>query len=106
MTARGFAAQATSDRPSGPPEFRDVLSVAGWADKAFRYLASVADPAALTGSPPASEPHEVDCVFLGRRLRYRADATAVTLRDAGRPVYRWRLGAAWADVGEPWLAVR
>jgi hypothetical protein len=106
MTARGFAAQASSDRPSGPPEFRDVLSVAGWADKAFRYLASVADPAAMRGSAPAPEAHEVDCVFLGRRLRYRADATEVTLREAERPVYRWRLGKPWANVWEPWLAVR
>jgi hypothetical protein len=106
MTARGFAAQATNRADGGPAELRDLLSVVGWADKAFRYLAGAADPAALGDATPAPDPHEADCVFLGRRLRYRADATAITVHEGGRLVYRLRHDADWADVWEPWLAVR
>jgi hypothetical protein len=104
MTGRGFAAQARPTLRPGPPEFRDLLSVAGWADKAFRYFAERADGAAPSGQvAPAA--HESECVFMGRRLSYRADAEGVTLRQRGRPVYRWRAGQDWAEA-EPWLAVR
>ncbi|HEV8634514.1 MAG TPA: hypothetical protein VG370_09805 [Chloroflexota bacterium] len=106
MTARGFAAQAQPTRRPGPPEFRDLLSVAGWTDKAFRYFASRCGPeAAAPTADPDPRPHEGECVFRGRRLAYRADAEGVALRDRGRLVYRWRVGDAWAEA-ESWLAVR
>ena len=68
--------------------------------------AGLADPAALKGAVDPPSPHDAECVFLGRRLRYRDDATEVTLHEAGRLVYRRRVDAEWADVYEPWLAVR
>jgi hypothetical protein len=102
MTARGFARQARPEGGSGPPEFRDLLTVAGWADKAFRWLAGKAEGEVTEPAPAA---HEAEATFLGRRLTYRADADGVTLRERGRVVYRWRPGDDWAEA-EPWVAVR
>jgi hypothetical protein len=38
-TAEGFVAQGRSTPPDGPPDLRDLLPVAGWADKALRWAA-------------------------------------------------------------------
>ncbi len=40
-TARGFASQISQREPGELPEFRDLLPVVGWNDKAFRYLTEV-----------------------------------------------------------------
>ncbi len=37
-TALGFASQRTQKAPPPLPDFRDLLPVCGWSDKAFRYL--------------------------------------------------------------------
>jgi len=37
-TAHGFASQVSQREPGKVPEFRDLLPVCGWSDKAFRYL--------------------------------------------------------------------
>jgi uncharacterized protein YyaL (SSP411 family) len=105
MTGRGFAAQAQPRPRPGPPEFRDLLSVAGWADKAFRYFASCSRPGATPTGDAEPTADECECVFRGRRLGLRADGDGIALRERGRLVYRWRVGDDWAEA-ESWLAVR
>lgn len=100
-TASGFAGQA-GGRPGPLPDFRDLLPVAGWCDKAFRWLA-----ARVAGEPPTvtSVPYETDCVFRGRRLRYR-ETPELLEAYAGRELrYRWCKGAPRPEVAreEFWL---
>jgi hypothetical protein len=101
QTATGFAAQA-GGRPPAEPEVRDVMHVAGWCDKAFRYLAAHAGPQL----PEAvSATFETPCTFQGRPLRFVETPSVIEIR-AGRHVrYRWQKGERWAAIAEQgfWL---
>jgi hypothetical protein len=101
QTATGFAGQAGT-RPPVLPDVRDVLHVAGWCDKAFRYLASRAGPVLPEAS---SAPFEAECVFRGRRMRLIETPELLEVARAGAAVYRWRKGQPWAEVAAPafWL---
>lgn len=97
QTATGFAGQAGGRLPT-LPDVRDLLHVAGWCDKAFRYLAGK-----VTAAPPAgaSRPFEAECVFRGRELRLRESAELLEISQPGGEVrYRWRKGASWPEVAE------
>lgn len=97
-TARGFASQVSQREPGPLPEFRDLLAVAGWTDKAFRYLAGTVDDRA--GSKEQGV-HEEDCVFRGKRYGYREDRDVVQVHLGGQARYRWRKGQAWAEMAAP-----
>ena len=98
--AEGFAAQASQRPPPTPPDVRDLLPVAGWADKSFRYLAGVADPVDLPEAPElVAASVELPCLFRGRPALFREDGAAVEVTEEGRGrgvLYRWRKGEAWA----------
>jgi hypothetical protein len=100
-TATGFAGQATG-REAGAPDVRDVLHVAGWVDKSFRYLASRVEGAVPAGTSGAVE---VECVFRGKGVRYLETPEAIEVRAGSDVRYRWRKGNDWAEVAEPefWL---
>lgn len=101
QTATGFSAQA-GGVPSDVADVRDVLHVAGWCDKAFRYLASQTGPDLPIVE---SKPFEKVCVFQGQpmRLTETQDALEISRRDC--VCYRWRKGEPWAEiaVAEFWL---
>lgn len=101
QTARGFAAQAGGRRPN-VPDLRDVLHVAGWCDKALRYLAAHASPAVAVAE---SDPFETDCIFGGRTLRLRETSALLEITSGGATVYRWYKGATSPEIATPefWL---
>ena len=107
-TAHGFASQVSQRRPDDLPEFRDLLPVCGWADKAFRYL-SEALPTSASLCPSDEEQEErerpemfqTDCVFRGQRMKYREDRLTLELWQGKRLLYRWRKGDPWPEVCEP-----
>ncbi len=104
-TARGFASQASQRQPGTVPEFRDILPVCGWNDKAWRYLTEVVDSASKPFSvgsdwQPVSV-MECECMVRDQRCLYREDQTAIELRRGGALLYRWRKGADWAEVCAP-----
>ena len=111
-TAYGFASQISQRDPEAIPEFRDLLPVVGWNDKAFRYLAE-ALPADVTseggghwrpsGHRRFSSRVERECVFRGQRLHYREDEGGIVAMQGRDVVYRWRKGSSWADVCVPQL---
>lgn len=97
-TAYGFAHRG-SERPyTGLPDFRDLLPVVGWCDKALRGLALVAAPArpapgAITGD--VTRP----CTWKGRRCVFYEDAATIGLEQAnGRTLYRWAKGQTWPEI--------
>jgi hypothetical protein len=103
-TAQGFAAILGGRADPHLPELRDVLHVVGWADKAFRYLAEVADPIAEP-LPSSGEICAADCTFRGRRLHILESPAELRMEHAGRTVYRWQKGDDWAHIGVRWLDV-
>lgn len=100
-TAAGFAAQA-GGRPGPLPDFRDLLPVAGWCDKAFRYLAGRAR-GGLAAATLA--PDEAECTFGGRRMRYRETPELIEVVAGKEARYRWRKGAERPEIAreEFWL---
>ncbi|HEY8744936.1 MAG TPA: hypothetical protein VIU62_17745 [Chloroflexota bacterium] len=104
-TAHGFAAILDGRANSQMPELRDLLHVAGWADKAFRYLADVADPPAEP-LPPTGESFEAACLFQGRQLHLLESPAELRLEHQGRTAYRWQRGRDWAWIGPAWLDLR
>lgn len=100
-TARGFRAQINQRHdPAGLPDFRDNVPVAGWADKAFAWLAGRVPQ----GQPlPAAQTAQValDCTIRGRRAQWRETAGEMALSSGGRVLYHWRKGQLWAAVVAP-----
>jgi hypothetical protein len=101
QTARGFAGQAGGQLPARP-DMRDVLHVAGWCDKAFRYLAAHVGAASPTGT---SMPFEVECTFRGKTMQLRETPQLLEVTDHNNVCYRWRKGEPWAELAAPefWL---
>lgn len=101
QSARGFGAQISQRQPGALPDFRDLLPVCGWADKAFRYLASRLEQGAVI-SPTQPQPLEAECSFRGVRCRYAENESRIVLTNArGNVIYNWDKGAPWARVSEP-----
>ena len=79
---------------------RDLFPVAGWNDKAFRYLASAPWPLPPPeGMDTGGAVVEMDapCTWRGRPARYTENGEQVGVTVAGRPVYEWRKGEPWAE---------
>lgn len=98
QTATGFAAQAGSS-PRLLPDVRDVLHVAGWCDKAFRYLTTQA----LTISP-TNEPgnFEIACTFQGNDFKLVETPEVLEITNPkGHVFYKWNKGQPWAEVAAP-----
>jgi hypothetical protein len=96
-TARGFASQVSQRQFNRFPDFRDLIGVCGWADKAFRFLTSL-----VTKSPVAKtlENRNADqtCLFRGKGATFREDEQVVELRQEDTVIYRWCKGACWPEV--------
>jgi hypothetical protein len=97
-TARGFAGMINQRAPGTLPDFRDVLGVCGWSDKAFHYLTSRSEAAqAVVQDRPL--PHlSMPCRYRGKPAILREDETQIEVRQGQLTLYRWRKGMAWAEV--------
>jgi hypothetical protein len=95
--AHGFACQASQKSPAGFPEFRDLIGVCGWTDKAFRYLTRNVANAPLKGIDEI-EPVEQPCLHRGEEAVYYEDDQVMELQHKGEILYRWRKGEPWAEV--------
>lgn len=94
--ARGFGAQVHQRQEEGPPDARDLLPVAGWNDKAFRYLAGQVERVPGAAAAPVREP----CTWQGRPAEFHEDEAVVEVTLRGRGGYRWRKGEPWAALVE------
>ncbi len=102
QTARGFAAQI-GGKPGKKSDFRDLLHVVGWCDKAFHWLAAHASGAPLPGVE--SQPYRSECAFQCLALDFFEDRERVQAVQAGKSVYLWIKGESWAREAAPafWL---
>jgi hypothetical protein len=101
QTATGFAAQA-SGKYESILDLRDILHVAGWCDKAFRYLTSTVGP----GLPECqSSEFEAPCIFRGQQLYLVETPEMLEVYRDHEACYRWRKGERWPEVAseELWL---
>jgi hypothetical protein len=78
------------------------MHVAGWCDKAFRYLAAHVE----TELPEAtSASFEAGCIFQGQQMRVVETAEYLEITRCSAVCYRWRKGELWPEVATPefWL---
>ncbi len=103
QTARGFGGMANG-RPPELPDVRDLLHVAGWTDKAFRYLAAAATAAAPVDAI-SDYVFEAPCELHGNRLVMRETPGQLEFSSGGTPRYLWRKGDRWPVCASPefWL---
>ncbi|MFN8377220.1 MAG: hypothetical protein U0452_00975 [Anaerolineae bacterium] len=97
-TAHGFAAQASQKLKSSVPEFRDVMPVCGWVDKAFAWLCSRIDPGSPIPPTSATQSVEEECTLRGKRCVYRETDQTMELWQNDNLLYRWNKGEMWADI--------
>lgn len=104
-TGHGFSMKISQGQPSAKPEFRDVMPVCGWADKAFRYLVSQtsADAFAAVDTTSALDV-DIACTVRGQDIHYHEDESVIELRQLnGTTIYQWRKGTDWAHIKTPML---
>jgi hypothetical protein len=102
-TAHGFAAQASQRLKSTLPDFRDVMPVCGWADKAFAWLAGTLDTNTLIPLTGSDQSVDVECSLNGKRCLYRETGETMELWRDDALLYRWRKGDMWAEIHTPQL---
>lgn len=98
-TAYGLGHKGRTAPPTGLPDFRDVLPVAGWCDKAFRALALLIDPEKMSSGVTA-QVAEVVCTWKGQRCRYREDTESMSLlreRD-DHLLYQWSKRSSYPSI--------
>jgi hypothetical protein len=94
-TGEGFTSQRSQARPTDPPDFRDLVPVAGWNDKTFRLLCTLLPE----GTPlPETTGAEVERrVRIGDRLGTLIEsADELRLEADGATLYRWCKDEPWA----------
>jgi len=91
-TALGFEYKGLCRSPPIIPEFRDVLHVCGWNDKALRALALLLPTRANIPSAD-TRVSRVVCRFKGKKLQFVENEDYVLLRKRnGTDYYRWIKG--------------
>lgn len=98
-TAHGLGRKGHIKGYQGQPDFRDVLPVVGWCDKAFRALALCCDVPEIPQIPETIPDTELPCTWKGQACVYREDQYHITLTTLNRcrTLYRWRKGQHYPD---------
>jgi hypothetical protein len=94
-TAWGFSRLVSQGHPPASAEFRDLLPVCGWVDKAFHFLARQVDgalPATTTVSREIRQP----CTFAGQSGTYVETETDIRFQQGQESLYHWQKGSPWA----------
>lgn len=99
QTASGFGSQTTQRLFSDPPDFRDLMPIVGWNDKAFAFLAESLAP----GDPDSLPESDVAPVELQVSVRSEVgklieDDASIEVVVRGNGVYEWRKLEPWAAV--------
>ena len=100
-TSHGLGHKGGVKAPPSLPDFRDVLPVAGWTDKAFRGLA-LSLPVGFNDqvSLAAQSPTNVACTWKGTPCLYveSEDELSLISKHGNRPLYRWQKRLPYPDV--------
>jgi len=98
-TAYGLATRGALRPYRGLPDFRDLLPVVGWCDKAFRAL-SMMSPSLETCLPARVELY---CVWRNLPCCYIEDDKTIILRDEHeQTLYEWHKGASYPAIIKLW----
>lgn len=97
-TADGFAALESSQLRNRLPDFRDLLPVCGWVDKAFYYLAQQVQPDWQIPSFSGIKQVTLPCIFRGKVSDFLESEDCIQVSRAGKIIYSWEKGKTWAKI--------
>ncbi len=100
-SAYGFGLQVSQREKAGLPDFRDLLPVCGWTDKAFRYLAlQLQSTETLVPDLAAAQSIRLNCSVDGQAAVYAEDQQQMLISDVSgkKTFYEWQKGEAWSRV--------
>jgi hypothetical protein len=99
-TGYGFAQRGSRRAYHGTPEFRDVLPVVGWCDKAFRALALIAPPTNPEILHRTEAETQVECIWKGRPCVFHESISDIVVRDArtNQAIFHWSKGECYPSI--------
>ena len=100
VTGRGFGGQV-SQRNGQMPDFRDCIPVAGWSDKAFRFLTGCL-PHKSEIPRPKTTAWTTRCIVRGKTAVWREDQQEMKLTIGENVLYQWQKGQQLAIYPKPW----
>jgi len=103
-TATGFQAQIRQAAPSAA-DYRDVVPVVGWNDKALRLLATML-PSPTTLPAPETAATELPVTVGAAPALFRESPEAMELRIGHEAAYAWDKHAPWATTANGQVNVR
>ena len=103
-TATGFQAQIRQAAPSAS-DYRDVVPVVGWNDKALRLLATML-PSPTTLPAPETAPTELPVAIGAAPALFRETPDGMELRVGHEAEYAWDKHAPWATTPNGQVNVR
>jgi hypothetical protein len=96
-TARGFARLEGQPGIDSLPDFRDLLPVCGWVDKAFHYLA-LELPQGWLPAQVEWQDVELACQYRGQRAVYHETRQRIEVLQGLKILYFWQKGEPWASI--------
>lgn len=96
-TTYGLGAKGRVARHTGLPDFRDLLPVVGWCDKAFRALTLQVERPLPEAPVGLTHAFERPCVWKGQLARFSETDTHIQLYTErnGRTLYDWVKGESY-----------
>ncbi|MEM7334918.1 MAG: hypothetical protein AAF490_22765 [Chloroflexota bacterium] len=99
VTGRGFGGQISQRNPA-LQDFRDCIPVAGWSDKAFRFLTGCL-PYKSEIPRPETSAWTARCTVRGKTAVWRETQQEMKLTVGQNVLYQWQKGQPWAKVSKP-----
>jgi hypothetical protein len=98
-TSYGISRRGDRHEYKGLPEFRDVLPVVGWCDKALRSLSLIISPH-VDVNKEVNSTTEIACSWKGKPCTYIESKDEIWLKQKSTEIdlYRWRKGKTWTDI--------
>jgi hypothetical protein len=99
-TGAGFARRGSSKAYQGKSDFRDVLPVVGWCDKAFRALALFAVPTNRVDGIPGSKEVSIPCTWKGKTCLFTETILQFSLymQNNQKPLFLWEKGQLFPTI--------
>ena len=104
-TAAGFGAQIGQGLAQSTPDYRDVVPVVGWNDKALRLLSKLL-PDGFPLPEAANADADVSIKVGTTRAVFQETATEVTIRSEDQSIYQWHKLEPWARAANERVNVR
>ncbi|MFN2117148.1 MAG: hypothetical protein ACK2U0_11520 [Candidatus Promineifilaceae bacterium] len=97
-TAFGFGSMVSQREPSPLPDFRDLIGVCGWNDKAFHYLTNHVISTMTRKKGDQNRKFAMPCCCFGKAAIFCENDRQIQIRTGQTTFFCWQKGASWAVI--------